>query len=106
MQPDHRRLKATSQAMIVDQARRAGAARAISGVFVVLTAVAAATLIYLAVPLVLALVMLTSTLAYIGVFWLSKNPERASTAGSAIVAILLSVNVVMSAIINKQFDDV
>ena len=59
------------------------ATRAISGVFVVLTAVAAATLVYLAVPLVLALVMLTSTFAYVGVFWVATKPERASTAGAA-----------------------
>src|SRR5579859_7839977 len=106
MHGEHRGQNATSQAMVVDQARRAGAARAIAAVFVVLTAAAAATLVVLGVPLALSFVMLASTAAYVGLFWLARNPERASQAGAAIVAVQLTVDFVMSLLLNKTLDEV
>jgi PAS domain S-box-containing protein len=92
--------------MVVDQARRAGAARAIAGVFVVLTAVAAATLAALGLPLVLPLVMLASTAAYVGIWRMARDPERASPAGAAIVTVQLTVDVVMAMLLDKPIDDV
>src|SRR5262245_54271817 len=83
---------ARSQALIVDQARRARAARAIAAVFVVLSALAVVTLtFFVPSPMSVVTVLAVSTAAYVVVWRLARDSARSSQAGAAIVATHLTV---------------
>jgi PAS domain S-box-containing protein len=107
MQPrDHGRVGAPLQAMVVDQARRASAARALAAVFLVLSALASATLLYLPAPPGSWAILLVSAAVFAGIWWFAREPARASQAGAALVATQLTVDVVMSALMSKPLEQV
>ena len=93
-----------SQALIVDQARRGGAARAIGGVFAVLTALVFGLLFLQKVQASafgFALAQLTAFVAFVFAWWRAKDPTQASLAGAVIVAGMLAQHVMTSAVLTE-----
>ncbi|HVJ18359.1 MAG TPA: ATP-binding protein [Polyangiaceae bacterium] len=104
MKPRERQVTAPSQAMIVDQARRAGAARALAGVFLVLSLVAFGAVVYLPAPAAAPLVIIGSAVVYALIWHYARIAEHASRAGAAIVATHLAVAVLSSSMLERSLD--
>ncbi len=90
--------------MTVDRSRRASAARAIAGVFIVLTAIAVAVVQLLPHPPMVVPVLAASAPVYVAIWRLARDSRHASRAGAAIVATHLMVVVVIAALVEQELD--
>jgi PAS domain S-box-containing protein len=84
------------EALAADFVRRASSARAIAGVFMVMTVLAASSTLAMTGQLALALPQALAMLGFAAAYGVARKQERASQAGSLIVAVMLAQYVASS----------
>jgi PAS domain S-box-containing protein len=84
------------EALVSDFARRAGSARAVAVVFLVLTLLSACSTLAMSGSTALALPQLLAAGGFAWAYWLGRVPERASLSGSVVVTSMLAQYVATS----------
>lgn len=96
--------RARPEALVSDFARRAGSARAIAAVFVVMTLLASVSTLVMSGQ-AMALPQFLAAAGFAWAFWVGRTPERASLAGSIVIGVML-VQYVASAATAEKSDQV